>query len=897
MAIIREIPDYQAPFEVMMNLYPDQFLLEDDQSFSAKNGDTFSTNGNYYPMPPQNNTKRTKESKGFWKINMDYFYTVALAQYNYQRKKIVRNYEIIKGILTPEDFYAEGPVVSFMDTLMQDVDLPAYVKHYDIISPFINALVGEQSKRPDVSRPKAMDADSQAQELKFYTDLYTQLITEKAKGEITKKLMTQGVDTSNMEEFQKQVEQLTEEQIKEYKVNYTSEAEIWASNMLNVLKVEFHTKEIFEEGFRDLIICNREFFHIYETKDKTGFTVDCLNAKNVWWLTTPDKKYTKDAYAAGIIEIMELSEVLNKYKLSEEEINHLRAYAMQAFFPFSRESQVFLPNGGGKGIDSIRYNTYDPLIVQERNKMESMINNENTEKIDGFLGNAAPSVGTFGNRFVVTTAYWISKVRVGLLTYIDKDGVEQSQLVDDHYKDGEHPQQISIEWDWKNQWYKGVKIGDDIYIVEPLTILDYCPIIGVSFEIKNATSVSKVDQAKPLQTLFNVCMNQVYRLLEKEKGKVLIMNKRFIPLLKGDDAENSIEIWERKAEETQIIWIDDSPENLKGQSSFNQFGVHDMTNSQQIDSRLKTAEMLKDMCMELGGVTRQRLGGVQASETATGTNTAMAQSYAQTEPLFAQHEYLINQVLQSMIDVAQYIECKKPESTLSYINNEGGNAFVQIQTESGLKNRDIKLFITSRAEDQRILQKLQELSQAALQNGASLYEVSKTYTTTSVRQLQDIYKKLKEQQDQVQQQQQQSQQQQIEGQQAQQKEDREYKEKQHQEDIQVKIYEIDTKANTDLTIANIKEKMQFAKTSGQGEPDILALAKHNLDQQIAIRERDLQNIKLEMEKQKQRLQEEKQKSDDNHKQDKLDLDRENMQSRERMNKENLKARKASSASK
>ena len=51
---------------------------------------------------------------------MDYFYTVALAQYNYQRIKIVRNYELIKGKLRPEDFYAEGPVMSFVDELIRD---------------------------------------------------------------------------------------------------------------------------------------------------------------------------------------------------------------------------------------------------------------------------------------------------------------------------------------------------------------------------------------------------------------------------------------------------------------------------------------------------------------------------------------------------------------------------------------------------------------------------------------------------------------------------------------------------------------------------------------------------------------------------------------------------------
>ena len=890
MAIIREIPEYTAPYEVMMNLYPDQFI-DEDNAFRSENGKGFGIDGNTYPMPKQHTKKKTKMSAGWWKINMDYFYTVGLAQYNYQRKRIISNYELLKGKLTPQDFYAgkETPVFDLMDKLIRDADLPAYVVHYPILNPPINTMVGEMSKRPDVSRPKCMDDNSLSEELQYYTDLYIQLITEGAKGKIVQKLQAQGTDISS-EEGQQQVEQMTEEKIKEYKTNYTSEAEIWATDIINVLKVEFNLKELFEEGFRDMLICNKQFYHIYENKTKTGFTVDCLNPKYVWWLTTPDKKYTRDAYAAGIVEIMELSEILNKYNLSLEEIDHLRKYAMMAFFPYSRESNALKNNHGGNGIDSITYNPYDPAIVRERNMMESMIQSENQQSLDGFLGNAAPNVGTFGNRFVVTTAYWLSKRKVGLLTYIDKDGSEQTDLVDDNYHDGDHPQEISIEWDWKNQWYKGLKIGDDIYYVEPLEILDYCPIIGVSHEIKNTISVSLLDLMKPLQTIYNVCWNQIYHLLEKEKGMVLIMNKRFIPLLKGADYQDSESIFMRRAEEEGVIWIDDSPDNTKGASSFNQFTIADWTLSRQIESRLQLALAVKNECWELIGISKQRQGTIQASETATATNTALTQSYAQTEPYFVQHEYLVNQVLQAVLDVAQYIECKKPESTIAYINSEGGNVLSKLMNTSGLKGKDIKLFITSRAEDQRILQKIQDLSQAALQNGVPFYEVAMTYQTTSVRKLTEMYKKLKEQNEKMQQSQQEIEQKQQEAQAQQAQAQQEFIEKQHQEDLQMKAYEIDTKANTEKYIAQLKFAMEQGKDSN--DPDVMAIAKQNMDQQKMLYERDLSGLKLELDQAKMKADENQRQIDNSHKQQKLDLERENIKQRTAIDKEKLKLAKS-----
>lgn len=865
MAIIREgsIKEYTTPYEVMLNLYPDQFV-----------------------------SKKKKEQDSWMKINMDYFYTVGLSQYNASRKAIVRNYGLLKGQLTPEDFYEEGPIQSFVDELIQDVELPKYVQHYPIINPPVNGLVGEKSKRPDVSRPKAMDDESKSEELQYYTQMYQQLVYQKAKEKILKQQLSKGIDLSNMEEFEQQVEELTQEKIKEYMTSYTSTAEKWANLMISALKVEFNLKELFEEGFRDMLICNKQYYHIYETKSKTGFTIDTLNAKNVWFLTTPDKKYTRDAYAAGVIEIMELSEIINKYDLPKDEIDHLRNYAMQAFFPYAKESNLIKSNHGGSGADSIQYNTYDPLVLEARTQMEARLQAENMQSLDSFLGNSAPNVGTFGNRFVVTTAYWESKKLIGLLTYIDNDGIEQTQYVDEDYTEGDHPQEINIEWGYINVWYKGLKIGDDIYHVKPLEILDYCPIIGVVFEIKNTISKSLVDMMKPLQILYNICMNQIYRFLEKEKGKQFIFNKRYIPLLKDADYQDSEEIWLRQMEEEGIIFMDDSPENVKTPSSFNQMTVIDLSLDTQIRGRLELALALKRECWELVGVTQARIGNVLASQTATGTNTELTQSYAQTEPYFVQQEYIENQVLQAILDVAMYIEGNKPESTVNYVDNEGTNRFITIQTATDLKNRDIKLFITSRSEDQQIFKELKQLSQAMLQNGASIYDVSVLYTTNSVRQMKDIFKKLAEKQDEMNQQQQQVAAQQNEIMQQKIQADLQQKEKEHQDNLKVKIYEVDTKANVELTKARIQEKIKLAEGAGGNDPDMLSIISEYNKEQKDIFERDLKTLQADMDRKQAELQNLKDAEELKLKNRKMDLEERGIQSREKMHREDLKIKKA-----
>jgi len=888
MPIIRDIVDYNAPYEVMLNVYPDQFI---EEGFPVnKTGNVVDQEGNVLPMPRQHVSKNTKKSEGWMKVNMDYFYTVALSQYNNQVSKIVRNYELIKGRLTPADFYAEGPIMSFMDELMKDVELPSYVQHYPILNPPINSMVGEKSKRPDVSRPKAVDAESQGEEQSFYTKLYLQYVFQEVNQQVMADLKEKGQQIPP-EQMQQQVEQMTQEKMKEYMSTYSSQGELWAANMIHALKVEFNTKEMFENGFRDLLICNREFFHNYETKDKTGFKAEKVNPKNVWWLTTPDKKYIKDAYAAGIIEIMELSEIIDKYDLTEDEIEHLRKYAMMAFFPYSRLSNLYTND---TGIESIKYNPYDQLVLNERNRMEAEMGNENRQDINGLLGNAAPSVGTFGNRFVVTTSYWKSKRKVGLLTYIDKDGTEQSVMVDDNYKDGMHPQELSIEWKWENQWYKGLKIGDDIYYVNPLEIIDYCPIVGVIHEIENTISVSLVDLMKPLQTLYNVCANQLYRLLEKEKGKGFLASRRHVPLQKGGDYADSQQMWMDQFIEEGVIWVDDSPDNLKKPSSFNNWTVVDMTLSDQMRMRMELMAWIKAECWELIGLTKQRLGSIQASETATGTNTAVSQSYAQTEPYFVQQEYLENMELQCILDIAQYIECRKPESTLSFIDSSGGNVFCKIQTASALKNRDIKLFMSNRAEDQRFYNKVEELTQAALQNGVSFYEVAQMLETTSVRKKMDMLKKLKEKQDQMAQQNQQMQQQAQQAEQQQKEKELAQEEQHHQDDIQIQVYKIDTQANTEITVAQMKERIQIAKDSqSTDQPDMLDILANQQKQQESIYKRDIEQIRMQMEKKKMEMAQANQEQDGNRKDRKLDLE----EDRNKITREQIKEQKKKATSK
>ena len=836
-------------------------------------------------FPDQFKTEKEKQDESWIKNTMDYFANKSYAEFVKNRDTFVKNYDLVKGILRMEDFYQEPVVSSFTQTLEANLNLPSYVKMYSIITTPLNELVGEISKRPDAFRVKAFDDDSQAEELEFKTGILQEYIMNEARQKILTKAQLDGQELEDEE-----VQQMTLDQVKDELDSYTSVAEKWANHILTCQKAEFNLKEKSEDAFRDMLISAREFYHIYEDNSKLGFNIEVANPKNTWFLTTPDRKYVSDptgraqgAYAAGIVQVMELSEIIEAIPdLTKDEIDHLRSSLQDYGLINVRESNLGNPNAT-PGIDSVQYDTYDPLVLQTRMIIESEMK-ENDDGLKDFLG-LTSNVSSFGYKYVVVRAYWISKKKIGKLVYTDEMGNEQSMLVDETYKSKTIPTEISLEWGWINQWYQGIKIGPDIYHVKPYKLLNYCPIIGLVHEVKNTEAKSLVDLMKPFQVLYNVCMNQLYTLLEKEVGKVYLTSIRHIPVPKDGDAQDALDIWELEARNRGVVFIDDSPENLKSPSSFNQFRDIDLTRTQEIQSRYTLAMQLKTECWELVGMSRQRMGSISASESATGTNAALTQSYSQTEPLFIAHEYVLGQLYQAIIDAALYVESSKPQSTLSYITSDGESAFVQVNG-TDLKFRDLKVFLTNRPEDQKMFNELRGLSQAVIQNGGSLHDIIELYSTDSVRKMKKVFKSLKDKQDAMQQQQldlqkqQQEQQQQQAMAQIQQAQEAQEKQLAH-DDYQKELDRINKKEIA--LIAAESKSGPLSDFDMSGAPDVLEINKLGLEQSKAANEYQLrlQEIQSRTRQDSEKLQLEREK---------LQVARENQANDLAVAKENAKGR-------
>lgn len=681
---------------------------------------------------PEQFVSSSKKQKPQWiKSTLDYFANIAFAQYR-QNVKFRKNYRLFNGEFNFDDYTNEPQIQEIInylsDTPDQEPEIPQHLKHYPIVNPPINQLKGELINRPFKYKVKAVDDASIEENIDFRTDLIKEFFMNKMMARL------EGVPEEQLEQVQAQMMQEIQNKI----LDYTSTAEEWGNKVLNALKYSFRLKEKSSQSFLDFLITGQEFHHFYPDNSRIGFNYKVENPSNVWYLANRNAMYTSDCWALGTIEVLSMSEIVERYNLSGEEIKHLNSRSLQ----------------------NLRNNEYSPLspALPDPNDPLWQLTFENVG--DFANGGIDHNVFSFNSQhaFTVVTCYWQSKKKIYKRQYIDEQGYLQEQFVSEDYKYDKSMGDIALDELWINEWWKGIKIGADIYIdVEPLEYSQTPPIVGIINTTRNTQGKSLLDLLKPYQVLYNICMNQLWELLEKEIGVVFLGDLKVVP---KKDSQDPIETMLWNAKNRGTLFIDTSPENTGGAVQFNQLSRVDLTRTTEIQSRIQLAQALRTEAYELIGVTRQRLGSITPSETATATKEGLTQSFSQTETWFAWHDNVMQQVYQTMLEMAQYTELQKPTSTLNYLNSELETVFLRITKNELL--RELFVFVTSYAEDRVTLEQLRSLAQPALQNGAELLEIFDLYTAASERSLRKVLEGVQERKASMEQQKMQQQQQQME---------------------------------------------------------------------------------------------------------------------------------------
>ena len=280
------------------------------------------------------------------------------------------------------------------------------------------------------------------------------------------------------------------------------------------------------------------------------------------------------------------------------------------------------------------------------------------------------------------------------------------------------------------------------------------------------------------------------------KGKVALMDIAQIPSSEGWDVSK----WMYYLEAVGVMFINSREEGNRSQQAapFNQFQSIDLSMGNYINTHVQLLDQIKTELGELSGVSRQRQGQVQTNELVGNTERAVVQSSHITEFWFYSHNECKKKVLTALIDVAKmsYKDGKK----IQYVSDDMARTFLNIEPED-FTNSSYGVFVSNSSKDDRALESLKQLAQAALQAGVVTFtdvaSILQSESITKVKKmLENSQAEMEQKQQQAQQSEQQAQQQvqQMEVEKEMVKEDREDGRAQLDSDTKIKVATINAEA-------------------------------------------------------------------------------------------------------
>lgn len=740
-------------------------------------------------------------------------------------------YDLYNSIYNEKDLkYVTNP-------FKQDDGFPAMAQDYNIIKPYVDQLLGEETKRPFNFHPQRT-SDIAASELQ---EKAKEMLMDYIQATIASKLSPE--QAARYEQALATGEIQTPEAIAKYlQKDYKDIAETEAYHALQFLKRRLNLTHEFYKGWKDALIGGEEIYYVGVINGDPY--VERVNPMYFDYEHSLDLEFIDDAAWCRRKMIMSATEIYDRFydKMSERQLNELLELIDQR------------PGAGN-----------NPEIRKTSMDYESI----KLHKINSFTDNPFDV-----DHITVYHCCWKSFKKIGFVTLLNPETGEAEEFqVDEDYKVTGTEQ--SVEWDWIIEVWEGYRIGDDMYIgIQPIEYQHISadnpnsqklPYTGVVYNNTNSKPRSLVSMMKPLQYMYIVVWYRLELALSRDKGKVAVMDITQIPKSMNIDVNK----WMHYLSALGVAFINpydegwDIPGREGGKpSQFNQLSSWDLTMSNVIAEYIQLMQKIEDMVAKLTGITPQRQGQIAASELVSNANTAVNMSYHITEPWFWNHNQVKRRVLTMLLNTSK-AAWKDSKRYLNYILDDATRAFVQLSDNFFYEDMDI--FVDDSTKNQQYIDQLKQLLQPAMQNGASLLDIAEIITLDNMsmikNRLEEIEQKRMEQMQQQQQAEQQAQQQMAEQQNQLKEEELMLKEA----ELDLEKYKVDQdryKAEQDnatkITVAQINS-YRGAENMDQdmnGIPDPIEIGKQALEQQkinsdIATKQLELNNKRREIEQKRE----------------------------------------------
>lgn len=746
-------------------------------------------------------------------------------------------YNLYNSIFDEKDFK------SITNPFKVEDGFPATPHDFNIIRPKVDLLIGEETKRPLNFRVirTSQEATSEMQEKE------KQMILQYIEAAITANMSPE-----EAQQFQQQLQSgeiMPPEQIAKYMdKDYKDIVENTAYHSLTYLREKLDLDNEFIKGWKDGLISGREIYYVGVLNAEPY--AERVNPICFSYDKSPDLEFIEDGSWCCRKMRMPITEVYDRYydKLEEKDLDKL-------------EEMIGSTPGRNLGDRSpvdmgIQLRIYDNPIFEGSGK--SLVN--------------------------VWHCCWKSFKKIFYVTTTDDAGQPQINIVDETYQPVGN--EVSIEPDWIIEVWEGYRAGSDLYFgIQPIEYqhvsidnpnsqkLPYC---GAIYSNTNSKPRSLVSILKPLQYMYIVLWYRLELAIARDKGKVVNMDITQIP----KSMNISPAKWMHYLSSVGVNFINPYEEgwNIPGReggkpAQFNQITALDLTMSNVIAEYIQLMDKIEELAGTISGITQQREGAVSSSEMVGNVERSVVQSSHITEPLFWVHNQCKRRVLNMLLNTAKGAWEETGKQKLQYIFDNGERAFLDITPKFYYEDMDV--FVSDTSKDLENIQKLQQLIQPAMQNGASLLEAAEILTNDNFNIIKQKLKDMQTRQEQIQQQQQEAEAQQQQQLQQMQNEAKQQELMLQEAQMDLQRYQIDQDNQTKIAVAQINayRGTEDMDQNDNGIPDVAELGKQALEQQKinqeaynkryeAKQKREIEDQKIQLEKDKMKHETELQKAKD-----------------------------------
>lgn len=746
-------------------------------------------------------------------------------------------YNLYNSIFDEKDFK------SITNPFKVEDGFPATPHDFNIIRPKVDLLIGEETKRPLNFRVirTSQEATSEMQEKE------KQMILQYIEAAITAKMSPE-----EAQQFQEQLQSgeiMPPEQIAKYMdKDYKDIVENTAYHSLTYLREKLDLDNEFIKGWKDGLISGREIYYVGVLNAEPY--AERVNPICFSYDKSPDLDFIEDGSWCCRKMRMPITEVYDRYydKLEEKDLDRL-------------EEMIGSTPGRNLGDRSpvdmgIQLRIYDNPIFEGSGK--SLVN--------------------------VWHCCWKSFKKIFYVTTTDDAGQPQINIVDETYQPVGN--EVSVEPDWIIEVWEGYRAGSDLYFgIQPIEYqhvsidnpnsqkLPYC---GAIYSNTNSKPRSLVSILKPLQYMYIVLWYRLELAIARDKGKVVNMDITQIP----KSMNISPAKWMHYLSSVGVNFINPYEEgwNIPGReggkpAQFNQITALDLTMSNVIAEYIQLMDKIEELAGTISGITQQREGAVSTSETVGNVERSVVQSSHITEPLFWVHNQCKRRVLNMLLNTAKGAWEETGKQKLQYIFDNGERAFLDITPKFYYEDMDV--FVSDTSKDLENIQKLQQLIQPAMQNGASLLEAAEILTNDNFNIIKQKLKDMQTRQEQIQQQQQEAEAQQQQQLQQMQNEAKQQELMLQEAQMDLQRYQIDQDNQTKIAVAQINayRGTEELDQDQNGIPDPIEIGKQAIEQQKinqdaynkryeAKHKREIEDQKIQLEKDKMKHETELQKAKD-----------------------------------